>query len=62
MQGLMVAVMLGLAVASNAADLPLPAKELPPARGYVWTGFYVGANVGGAWDPVDYSGSDALGA
>lgn len=42
------------AVAAQAADLPTK-KGPPPAPVYVpppftWTGFYVGANIGGAWN------------
>ncbi|MDB5582777.1 MAG: hypothetical protein JWR80_7953 [Bradyrhizobium sp.] len=37
---------------AGAADMPLKARPMaapPPA--FSWTGFYVGANVGGAWTP-----------
>src|SRR5262245_39945916 len=48
------AVMLG--GAAQAADMPL--KAPPPAAPamYNWTGFYIGAHVGGAW--VDRNGHD----
>jgi outer membrane immunogenic protein len=39
---------LGTAVA-GAADLPVKAPPLPPPPVFSWTGFYVGANIGGAW-------------
>lgn len=56
------AAILALAVAdpAKAADLLLPMKE-PIAQGFTWTGFYIGANGGGSWGSVDYSGSSALG-
>lgn len=37
------------ASAAGAADLPPQYKSLPPAPNYLWSGFYVGANVGGGW-------------
>src|ERR1700683_3694346 len=49
-----VAIFAALGVA-NAADLPQqapPYQPAPPpvvAAGYNWTGVYIGANVGGAW-------------
>src|SRR5262252_159492 len=38
-----------------AADLPVKARPAPPLPlpVYNWTGFYIGGNVGGAWDHVD---------
>jgi outer membrane immunogenic protein len=48
---------IGLAASqASAADLPrkAPAAVLPPPPPpYVWTGCYVGGNVGGAWARVD---------
>src|SRR5262249_8624581 len=41
---------IGVAVVAHAADMPTkapPAPIAPPP--YNWSGFYVGANVGGAW-------------
>jgi outer membrane immunogenic protein len=41
---------------AGAADMPLKARPMaapPPA--FSWTGFYVGANVGGAWTPNNSS-------
>jgi outer membrane immunogenic protein len=32
-----------------AADLPVKARPMPPPPVFNWTGFYVGANIGGAW-------------
>ena len=43
-------------VAASAADMAVKAAPLAPAP-FSWTGFYVGANVGGAWTP-DNGGSD----
>jgi outer membrane immunogenic protein len=49
---LTLAVALGATSAAFAADLPTykapPAP--PPAAVFSWTGFYVGAHIGGAWD------------
>ena len=33
--------------AANAADMPV--KYVPPAPMFNWSGFYVGAHVGGTW-------------
>lgn len=40
---------------ASAADLPrkAPAYMPPPAPTYVWTGCYIGGNVGGAWSHVE---------
>lgn len=49
---LLAAAAFGLAVGqASAADMPrkTPAYVPPPPPPYVWTGCYVGANVGGAW-------------
>jgi outer membrane immunogenic protein len=34
---------------ANAADMAVKAPPLPPAPDN-WTGFYIGAHAGGAWD------------
>ena len=39
---------LGTAVA-GAADMPVKAPPPPPPPAFSWTGFYIGANIGGAW-------------
>lgn len=45
-------------VAANAADMAVKARPMPvAAQPFSWTGFYVGANVGGAWTPSS-GGSD----
>lgn len=39
-------------VTAGAADMAVKARPLPvAAQVFSWTGFYVGANVGGAWTP-----------
>jgi len=52
--------------AANAADLAVKAPPPPPmapASAYFnWTGFYVGGNVGGAWDNTTVTGSTLVGA
>jgi outer membrane immunogenic protein len=46
---------------ASAADLPVKAPAAPVAAPYSWTGFYVGANVGGGWGHrnIDYSPNDS---
>jgi len=45
-------------VAADAADMAVKARPMPvAAQPFSWTGFYVGANVGGAWTPSS-GGSD----
>ncbi len=46
-------------VTANAADMAVKAAPIPMAPAFSWTGFYVGANVGGAWTPN--SGGSAFG-
>jgi outer membrane immunogenic protein len=48
--------MLGLASAAYAADLARPAYKAPPPPPppiFSWTGFYIGAHVGGAWGTTE---------
>jgi outer membrane immunogenic protein len=47
------------ALAAPAAAADMPVKALPPAPIDIWTGGYVGANVGYSWgrDQIDSSGS-----
>jgi outer membrane immunogenic protein len=55
---------LALAQMATAADLPVkaPAYEPPPPPVYSWTGFYIGANIGGGWGDrsVDYAANDLV--
>lgn len=37
--------------AANAADMPV--KYVPPAAMFSWTGFYVGAHIGGTWGTTE---------
>lgn len=50
-----------LATPVMAADLRMPVKAPPPVAVavYNWTGFYVGAHVGGAWGDKDWTFVDA---
>src|SRR5262245_39544531 len=42
------------AAPATAADLPVKARPLPPpAPVFSWTGFYVGAHLGGAWGTTE---------
>jgi len=61
MKKLAVAVaVLGFSAPVWAADLPVKAPPTPVAAVPSWTGFYVGANVGGGWGDhsIDYSPND----
>ncbi len=42
---------------ASAADLEVPAAKAPPIPVFNWTGLYIGGNVGGGWDNLNYSGS-----
>ena len=46
-----VAALVGAAGTANAADMYAPAglKDTPYVAAPTWTGFYLGAHVGGAW-------------
>jgi outer membrane immunogenic protein len=52
--------LLGPAVAADMAPAPIYKAPVPVPIVYGWTGWYVGANVGGAWsnDPVTVSTSN----
>jgi len=43
-----------VAAPAGAADMPVKARPLPPpAPVFTWTGFYIGAHVGGAWGTTE---------
>src|SRR5690349_12557540 len=49
---------LAMPLAANAADLPAAAPSykapvIAPTPAYSWTGFYIGASVGGEWETID---------
>ena len=46
--------MVGLCIPAHAADLGVPYLKAPPPQ-YTWSGFYAGANVGGAFSSEDVS-------
>src|SRR5262249_43685645 len=41
--------------AAHSADLAVKAPPPPPVPVFSWTGFYVGANIGGAWAHNDWT-------
>jgi outer membrane immunogenic protein len=62
---LLAAAAIGLAASqASAADLPrrapAPAYVPPPAPVYVWTGCYIGVNVGGAWSRFEVEDTTGL--
>ena len=59
---LAVAFSLGFAQAASAADMPVkaPIVKAPAVAPFSWTGFYIGANIGGAWNRSGWA--DSLGA
>jgi outer membrane immunogenic protein len=43
-----------IAAPAGAADMPVKARPLPPpAPVFSWTGFYIGAHLGGAWGTTE---------
>jgi outer membrane immunogenic protein len=44
---------LALASAASAADLKVAYKAAPPAPVFNWSGFYIGAHVGGTWGTTE---------
>ena len=44
------AMLMGSIGSAYAADMAVKARPLPPAPVWTWTGFYIGGNVGGAWN------------
>ena len=51
------ALSLGLVTSASAADMAVKARPMapPPVAIYNWTGFYIGAHVGGGWNEGDTS-------
>ena len=57
--GTVAIVSIGAAMPASAADLPVKAPMMSaPAVGYNWTGLYIGAHLGGAFDGSDFFGND----
>jgi outer membrane immunogenic protein len=52
------AAMLLSPLAAHSADLAVKAPPPPPVPVFSWTGFYIGANIGGAW--ADNNWTDSL--
>lgn len=54
---LAVVAVIGFGSIASAADMPVKARPMAPAPAFSWTGFYIGANVGGSWsnEGTDYS-------
>jgi outer membrane immunogenic protein len=44
---------LAMASAASAADLRMPTKAPPPMPMFNWSGFYVGAHIGGTWGTTE---------
>jgi outer membrane immunogenic protein len=44
-----------IAGAAQAADMPLKAPRAAPPVYFSWTGFYIGAHVGGLWSEKDWT-------
>jgi outer membrane immunogenic protein len=58
--GVLGLVALSSAAPAVAADLAYKAPPMAaPVAVYNWTGFYIGANVGGGWDHINYSNSSS---
>jgi outer membrane immunogenic protein len=51
-----------LTMSAMAADMAPYYKAPPVAQGFNWNGFYLGADVGGAWSSVDANGFGASGS
>lgn len=50
---------IGSTSVASSADLRAPVRKAPPPVAvYNWTGFYVGAHVGGAWGDKDFTLTD----
>jgi outer membrane immunogenic protein len=48
--------LLGAASAANAADFYAPGYKDGPVVSYPsWTGYYIGAHIGGAWSTIDFT-------
>ena len=51
------AAMLLTPFAAHSADLAVKAPPPPPVPVFSWTGFYIGANIGGAWASNNWTDS-----
>ena len=54
------ATVLALTQSATAADLPMYTKAPAAPAYYSWTGFYVGAHLGGAWSDTTISSADRV--
>jgi outer membrane immunogenic protein len=57
----LIALTLTMLTAGPALGADLPARKAPPpppAPAFSWTGFYIGGNLGGAWD--EHSLTDSI--
>jgi outer membrane immunogenic protein len=54
----LVSLLLGMPIAANAADMAVKAPPPPAPPPFSWTGFYIGANIGGAWSQRNWTDSE----
>jgi outer membrane immunogenic protein len=54
----LVSLLLGMPIVANAADMAVKAPPPPAPPPFSWTGFYIGANIGGAWSQRNWTDSE----